>query len=439
MRWWEPYPPGVLDQFAETIHVARAAGVTFCYAISFGVPIDYSSEGDFDIVTEKLRAFYDRGCRSFGVLVDDITEGFVHEVNRRSYNDVADAHADICNRIHDWTHTLDEPCSLYLCPTEYYGLRPFSSYLHNLGATLHPEIEVFYTGPSISSRTITIEHVNGFAEAVQRVPVIWDNYPVNDLLARSQMHVGPLRARDPGLADVTKGFVSNVMTQEEASKIALYTIAEYERRPQQYDPERAWRRALLRVAGHASFEPLMRFAENSLASPLQAEQAPEMTRLCNDALASLHRGEPATDSAAVTALSRYLDVLDESCYFLKNRMPNLRLRDDLLPWIEALEARFWTARRAIMTLKAIETGMDFRPWSKVMDELITEVDRNPKSIGGTAMIDLAMYARERAREAAVPDVRRMAGPPITAAELDSGPEGLHVSAAHGTLPGTPVE
>src|SRR5947209_3120857 len=70
-RWWEPYPAGVLDNFAETIRVATHAGVTFCYAISFGTPIDFSSASHFEAVTQKFQCFLDRGCRSFGVLYDD--------------------------------------------------------------------------------------------------------------------------------------------------------------------------------------------------------------------------------------------------------------------------------------------------------------------------------------------------------------------------------
>src|SRR5918911_1356766 len=76
MRWWDPYPPAILGDFAQSIEIAQESGVTFCYAISFGVPMNYASPKDFEIITGKLRAFFDRGCRSFGVLLDDIADGF---------------------------------------------------------------------------------------------------------------------------------------------------------------------------------------------------------------------------------------------------------------------------------------------------------------------------------------------------------------------------
>ncbi|HEX6508756.1 MAG TPA: protein O-GlcNAcase [Chloroflexota bacterium] len=428
MRWWDPYPFDILEQFGETIHVAEQSGVTFCYAISFGVPMNYASPDDFAVITRKFRDFYDRGCRSFGVLMDDVTDGFVHDVNRLHFQSAGRAHADICNRLFEWARSLDDSCTFYMCPTEYSGAAPFTAYLHDLGAALHPDVNVFYTGREISSRTITVQDVNGFAEAIGRAPVIWDNYPVNDLLTRSEMHIGPLLGRDPGLSEVTRGIVSNVMTEEEASKIALHTIAEFERHPDRYDPERAWKRSLLRIAGHASYEPLARFAENSLRSCLQDEQAPEMTRLCARAISTLRRGESASQSEAVAALNRYLDVLDESCYHLKNRMQNLKLRDDLLPWIEALEAKFWAGRRAILTLKAIETGLDYTAWLRVLDELLIEIDRLPKSIGGNGVLELAAYARERVAQIAGSQVPP-AETPLTIGGLDSGPRGLQLPAA----------
>ena len=155
VRWWVPYPAPVMEEFAQSIRIAQEAGVTFCYAISFGVPLNYASHRDFEVVTEKLRGFFDRGCRAFGVLLDDVALAFSHDDTRRAFRSVAEAHADLCNRLLDWMRTLDASCSLYLCPTEYHGAPPFGDYLHDLGAGLDPDIAVFYTGPDIWSSRIT--------------------------------------------------------------------------------------------------------------------------------------------------------------------------------------------------------------------------------------------------------------------------------------------
>ena len=42
-RWWQPYPDEVMAQFAETVAIAREAGISFCYAIA---PITYENDDD---------------------------------------------------------------------------------------------------------------------------------------------------------------------------------------------------------------------------------------------------------------------------------------------------------------------------------------------------------------------------------------------------------
>ena len=48
----------------ETIRIADECGVTFCFAISFGTPLDFVTQEDFEVVTSKLHEFYVRGCRA---------------------------------------------------------------------------------------------------------------------------------------------------------------------------------------------------------------------------------------------------------------------------------------------------------------------------------------------------------------------------------------
>ncbi|HLJ67176.1 MAG TPA: protein O-GlcNAcase [Chloroflexota bacterium] len=395
MRWWDPYPPFVLDRFEDTIALASERGIDFCYAISFGVPINYESSEEFATVTEKLRGFFDRGCRSFGILFDDLTVGFAHEENCRVFPNVASAHADVANRVLDWARRLDPDCTLFVCPAEYHGRPPFSPYVGELGRTLDEAVHVFYTGPEIRSRAIRAQDVTAFAEVLGRPPVIWDNYPVNDLQMKSHVHLGPLRGRAAALHAVSRGFASNLMLQAEASKIALHTVAEYLHDPLSYDPDAAWRRALATVAGAESAEPLRQFAESSLQSCLEAEEAPEMTWRTMAALQALRRDE-SVSSEPVQELAKYYTGLDEACYHLKHRMRNLALRQNLLPWIEALEGKLWLGRYALMALQTVESGGDLETRMKGMESALADLEGEGKSVGGAATLQLAELARERA-------------------------------------------
>lgn len=394
-RWWEPYPDEIMEQFAQTVATAQAAGVTFCYGLS---PISYASQEDFERVTAKLRPFFEIGVRSFSICMDDIMPMSTEDTDTKRYEIFAEMHLGMCNRLYDWLQLLSPSCTLNMCPVDYYGTAPFGNYLRVLGEGLHPNIGIFYTGPQICSPTISTADVEEFARVARRAPLIWDNYPVNDLAMRSEMHIGPLRGREETLYRSVQGVVVNPMLQAEASKIPLLTWADYLHDPHGYDPRGSWERALLAVGGMSSFDALSRFAENSLHSCLEATEAPRLEELTCAAIAALRRGEPYAGSAAVQTLGEYINSLDEAGYALKNRMRNLQLRNDLLPWIETLESWAWLGKRALLTLELLDCDGRYQHAARQMEQSLEEIDGHSKRIAGRALLTLAQYARERVEQ-----------------------------------------
>jgi hyaluronoglucosaminidase len=391
-RWWEPYPDEIMAQFGETVAVARAAGVAFCYAIA---PITYAGGDDLYRVAAKLRAFFDIGVRSFSVLMDDIMPSSDSDPDGRGYQHYADLHADICNRLYAMLQGLDSESTLSMCPIDYHGAAPFSNYLRALGATLDPAIDVFYSGAEICSPSITAQDARDFAEVARRPPLIWDNYPANDLAMRAELHVGPLRGRDPLLGGAVRGLAANLMNQPEASKIALATLAEYFRDPAGYDPAAAWGRALAEAGGPASQSQLRLFAETSLRSCLEMADAPRLEGLVAGVIGLVEANDLGAAVGAAQPLGEYLSGLDEACYHLKNRMANLRLREDLIPWIEALEDWIWLGKRSVQALAALDRGEPTARLLHWIDESLKEIQAHNKRSGGRALLPLAQYVRER--------------------------------------------
>lgn len=425
MRWWDPYPPEVMDEFGRTIQVANDSGVRFCFTISFGVPPSYATSEDFGVVTAKFRGFYDRGCRAFGILLDDAPTGFAHEANRMAFTSVAEAHADFCNRALEWIGTLPEPCSMLMTPTEYFGGPPFSDYLYELGRKLDPEIAVLYTGRDICVPTLTVADAEAFAGVIGRKPIIWDNYPVNDLTMRQQLHLGPLEGRDASLHTAVDGMLFNPMIQAEASKIPLLTIAEYLQDPSGYDPWAAQERALRAIAGQRGYAPMRVFADNCLESCLHREEAPETDRLAEEALTAIRQGVRVEESPDVGALSEYLDLIDESLYQIRNRMPNITLRQNILPWVETLDAKLWLGRRALNLLRDLQAGDDIASKVNWLHESVEEVRTNPRSIGGQRLTELGEFVyglvKDLQRNEALsgdllgqPEVQESGGPALAA-------------------------
>jgi len=398
VRWREPYPEEAMQEFAHTVQVAKQSGVRFVYALSCGLSIRYSSDEDFECIQNKFLAFHSMGVRDFSLFLDDISHEFQHEQDRRVFSSYAQAHAAICNRALEWLLSVDSECTLSMCPTDYCGEAPFSAYLHELGASLDPRIDVFYTGPQVCSTRITAGHALQFAEAARRLPIIWDNYPVNDSSMRPEMHLGPIKGRSGDLYKGCKGIAVNPMNQAEASKIALVTFADYFARPADYNPDESWDSAIRRVAGESSAKHVRLLAETTLMSCLQREAAPKMASLVGRLLDSQREGLKVQGNPAVCELSDYLTELDEACYHIVNRMDNLELRNDLLPWIEVLENWIWAGRGVLEVLELLERGKDYSNALRAVKDALDVVSKHPKRITGGALKPLVDYCMKQVEE-----------------------------------------
>lgn len=197
------------------------------------------------------------------------------------------------------------------------------------------------------------------------------------------MHIGPLRGRDGELARVCKGILANPMNQPEASKVALITLAEFLADPSNYDPVRAWDHALREIGGDESYGAFRTFAENSLRSCLEPSAQARLEQVTQGALSILTVTGNVTDPSA-RALATYLTELDEACYHLKNRLDNLALRNDLLPWIARLELEAWIGQRALAVLESLTHNSLDEEALHFMREYAADARKHPKQIGGNA-------------------------------------------------------
>ncbi|WP_223591744.1 protein O-GlcNAcase [Neobacillus bataviensis] len=397
-RWREPYPDFIMEQFAETAALSKKLGIDFCYSIGSGVSINYASEEDFQHISSKFKAFYEIGVRTFMIMLDDIKAEFQYDEERRIFKSYGEAHVVLTNKLYHWLKALDQDCKLSICPTDYHGKAPFSDYIFEIGKGLHPEIDICYTGPEICSKEITAQDTAEFADAVKRKPIIWDNYPVNDLGMTAEMHIGPIAGRAASLSKTCKGFIVNTMPQAEASKIPLLTFADYFENPESYDPRTSWEKALKTVGSDENYDALKTFAENSLHSCLGYPEAQRLDTLTTNALQSLRSGESALTSQALAELYQYLDLLDEAGYHLKFRLTNYALRNNLLPWIELMESWAWAGRRAIGILRALEQKEEIGSLLNWLHESTSEVEKHPKRFAGTILLPLIGYAKHKVED-----------------------------------------
>jgi hyaluronoglucosaminidase len=220
-QWREPYGPTELEGFARLL---AADTLRLGFAVSPGLSIDYESGADRSALLVKCAALVDLGVDLIVLALDDIPPA----------PGLGRAHGELCGWLAD--HLGDE-VGVVLVPTDYTSTRP-TAYLTELVAAAPPEVPIAWTGPTVVTDEISTRDAVARAEALDgRLPLIWDNYPVNDALMGDRLFLGPLRGRDRALADVTSGWLANPMVQPRASRPALASIAAYLRGE---SPEVGW-------------------------------------------------------------------------------------------------------------------------------------------------------------------------------------------------------
>ncbi len=214
-HWREPYPEAEAARLQELVEAAHRNHVQFVWAIHPGGDIQWNRQDSLAVVG-KLNLMYDLGIRTFAVFFDDIGgEGARAEKQAGLMNYLTDAfvrkHKDV------------EP--LIICPTQYNKAWSGGDYLSTLGTKMYPEVR---------------EWINA---QIKRKAFIWLNYPVNDY-CQSRLLMGKTYGNGLDIADLVSGFCSNPMEYAEASKVSLYSIADYCWNMPAYDAEKSWENAI---------------------------------------------------------------------------------------------------------------------------------------------------------------------------------------------------
>lgn len=224
-NWRKPYPEKEAAQIKDLVKEAAANKVDFVWAIHPGLDIQWTDEDRMNVLN-KFGMMYDLGVRSFAVFFDDISgEGAK-----------ADKQADLLNFLQkEFIEKKAGVSPLIMCPTEYNRAWAGSDYLDVLGRTLDPAIHVMWTGNSVI-HDITLEGQEWVNKRIQRPSYVWWNFPVSDY-CRDHLLMGPSYGLDPEAAHAMSGFVANPMERAEASKVALFGVADYAWNMKAYNPE----------------------------------------------------------------------------------------------------------------------------------------------------------------------------------------------------------
>lgn len=260
-RWREPYPQGEWRALLNLIRAAQAQRIDFVYAFHPGKGLRFSAPEPLQVLLGKAARFYDAGVRTFAVLFDDIPSALRHEADRKHFNgSLARAEALWLEGILERQPASWKEVEWWICPSRYTAhpqlARMFGAFEPGFWETLArhlPEaVACFWTGPAIVPRTISLTHARHVARQIRHPLILWDNYPVNDLAMRDELHLAPLTGRDPRLPEAVYGYLNNPLLQENLGLLPLAACFDYAGNPAAYDPGRSWQEAVETLYGRSA-------------------------------------------------------------------------------------------------------------------------------------------------------------------------------------------
>ncbi|MBQ2783454.1 MAG: beta-N-acetylglucosaminidase domain-containing protein [Alistipes sp.] len=352
--WREAYPEKEAQQIRELVEACKRNRVHFVWAIHPGKDIQWN-ETDLQNLINKFEAMYALGVRAFAVHFDDIEGAGANPYPQTELMNILNT---------DFVKVKGDVEPLIVCPTEYTRLWANPTERGSLiiyGNTLDPSVDVFWTGDAVCSN-MTESTMEWISSRIKRPALFWWNFPVTDY-ARHIIMQGPVY----GLASTmdstkTRGIVSNPMEHGEASKLALYSTADYAWSPSKYNPVDSWERAIECVAPEVK-EPYRLFAIHS------CDTETGYRRLESWETETFTLAEYDAEVAA-----KLLDELRriEQVPAQMEAMQNKALLEELRPWLVEFGKLGTRCRKAIECLETYLKGDYDTFWNLYVDNLMTE-------------------------------------------------------------------
>ena len=382
-RWREPYPEEELKALQALVNKANEDRVNFTFGISPGNTICFSDDNDFEALLAKAEAIWDLGVRSYAIFLDDIDPSLRCAADKGKFqgesNPPAAAQAYLLNRFNEeFLKTHEGAKRLITVPTDYSG-NGTTVYREQFAESVDKDIIIMWTGEKVVSEEITSEGAEQVWNIFQHDLLVWDNYPVNDF-DRDSLFLGPLVQRDKDLTDFgVVGLTANPMNEAEASKVSLYTIADYTWNPMDYDPEDSWERSIKSLGGDAA-DILRRFAENSYSSPINGKESLTLTPLIATFWAAYELN--STEDAATNLIAEF-KKLQQISDDLQQNVENEKLLLEIAPYVEKLQLYGEAGEVAVQYLEAIRNDQTDQAsaYQERLIALFNQTELIPQKIG----------------------------------------------------------
>ena len=359
--WREDYPEKELNEIKKMVAVGNASKCRFVWtAHPFMGGFDRNNvEGEIAALLHKFDQLYEAGVRQFGVLGDDVG------------NLPREIVIQMMNAVSEWAKAKGDVYDTVFCPGGYnHAWQGDYSELNQYDAGFPKDVQIFWTGEAVCQpiEQKTLEHFRRHrktGEADRRSPLFWLNWPVNDInMSRLMMGKGSLLHTDINVEDLA-GAVTNPMQDAEASKVAIFAVADYAWNVKNFNDDKSWKDSFKYIDEDASEELSVLAKHMSDPSPnghgLVLGESEELKPLLDSFLAKL-----STDSLTdedYDNLIREFEIIKTACVDFHKKSKNAKLKEELLPFTLSLGDQADAAIAFIKTQRAIADGNAFAVWS----------------------------------------------------------------------------
>lgn len=331
--WRDLYAENDLEILKEQIEVGREAKTKLAWALhpfmSNKITAD-NYDASLQIVEKKFNQLYEAGVRQFVISADDVevTGGLLEDgsLHNKLLNDVA----TFLKAKNDCNDLVFVP-SAYCYQAEQRLKVDLNKYYASLMKDLDDSIHIMWTGDDVCS-SMESGRFTEFTNLTNKKPFFWLNWPVNDY-STDHLLMGKGEVLNINYTDDTvpfEGMVTNPMQQAEPSKLSIFAICDYTWNPNKFNVDKSYNDSFKYVE-EKEYESLKAISSHLTNANLYEgkyfEEAKDLKELITEY-------ETTND---VTKLVEYFTKFTASIESFKANAKNTKLKDSMLPWIEALE------------------------------------------------------------------------------------------------------
>lgn len=331
--WRDLYAENDLEILKEQIEVGRETKTKLAWALhpfmSNKITAD-NYDASLQIVEKKFNQLYEAGVRQFVISADDVevTGGLLEDgsLHNKLLNDVA----TFLRAKNDCNDLVFVP-SAYCYQAEQRLKVDLNKYYASLMKDLDDSIHIMWTGDDVCS-SMESGRFAEFTNLTNKKPFFWLNWPVNDY-STDHLLMGKGEVLNINYTDDTvpfEGMVTNPMQQAEPSKLSIFAICDYTWNPNKFNVDKSYNDSFKYVE-EKEYESLKSISSHLTNANLYEgkyfEEAKDLKELITEY-------ETTND---VTKLVEYFTKFTASIESFKANAKNTKLKDSMLPWIEALE------------------------------------------------------------------------------------------------------